>query len=96
MSPAITNALSGLQAASFRFSNAAQAIAQPVADTGPQQTIPAPERPAGNVQLASETRATSLVENVADLKLAELSYKANAKVLGLIADTEESLLDILS
>lgn len=101
MSLAISSALSGLQSASTRLADTARSIAGPTANNQATAAAPAPERPSGNARLASssfpgDTQGNDLTNNLVDIKQAESLYKANAKVLSLLARTEESLLDILS
>ncbi|MBZ0216812.1 MAG: hypothetical protein K8F25_09690 [Fimbriimonadaceae bacterium] len=98
MSLAISSALSGLQAASARLTGAARTIAGTnPANPSAINNVQTAERPSGKPDTASGSFAeTGVTKNLVDIKQAEISYKANAKVLSVLARTEEGLLDILS
>lgn len=97
MSIAISTALSGLQAAGSRFASSAQAVSAATTSPRASDVTPVPERPSGAADVSiQDLSETDMVQSLVDLKLAAISYKANAKTLSLIAKTEKSLLDILS
>lgn len=95
MSVALTSAISGLNAAETRFDNAARQTVQAAAQQATAAQRVSTVKP-GGIAAPAGLHQVDLLESVTDLKAAETGYKAAAKVLSLIADTEDSLLDILS
>ncbi len=95
MGIALNSAVSGLAAAQTRFASAAERVTVPPSSVPEGQKSRAPERAAGILPPANISEA-DLTRDVVDLKQAELGYRAAAKVLSAINDTEKNLLDILS
>ncbi len=97
MSLAISTSLAGLQAASTRLSGAARAVAGTHEELSASEPDRAAEHPSGAARFPPNPLPDNdLFKNLTDLKEAEISYKASAKAVAVIARTEESLLDILS
>ncbi len=95
MGIALNSAVSGLAAAQTRFASAAERVTTPPTGVPEGQKLRAPERSAG-IRPPANIPESETVRDVVDLKQAELGYKAAAKVLSAISDTEKNLLDILS
>lgn len=92
---AIATALGGLHSAAGRFNEAATRIVR--AGTVSQSALqePAPPPAAGAPLDRAPVLSDDLVTGIVDMKLAELSYKANAKVLAAAAELEKTTIDIL-
>ena len=95
---ALTTAAAGLKQAATRVDAAATKIVRAGAQasndingTGPL-TPPTPGTPIQTGPVLGDDLLTGII----DLKQAELSYKANAKVIASLDELEDSLLDILS
>ena len=99
MSTAISNSLAGLRSATQSLNVAANKIVRSGAaaanelasvtdETTPTQNSGAPIQP----NFSSDT---DLVSGIVELKLAEFSYKASAKVFQVASRLEQSLLDTL-
>ncbi len=95
MGIALNSAISGLAVAQTRFVSAAERVTVPPTGVPEGQKSRAPERSAG-IRPPANISDADFTRDVVDLKQAELGYKAAAKVLSAINDTEKSLLDILS
>lgn len=97
MSSALSIAAGGLRTATVQFESAARDIvsagtsfqSEPAPQSDPSTSGGAP------ISLASFPEP-DLTQGVIDLKLAEISYKANAKVFEVAANLQREALDILA
>jgi flagellar basal body rod protein FlgC len=99
MSSALAIAAGGLQAASRSFETAARTIVSAGATATESVGQAAEPAASGGAPLAAVPpfeEGPDLFEGLIDLKLAEISYKANAKVFAAASRLEDSLLDILA
>lgn len=96
MISALNTAVSGLKAAAARVNEAATTIVRAgtqAVNTANRTASPAP-------QTGAPLNAAPLVEHdlltgILNLKQAELAYKANAKLIASLGETERETLDIL-
>lgn len=90
---AIQIAVSGLNAASRRADTAASNIANAATTS-----IPEPAGDAGSTGSAPANRPyisdTDLITDIMNLKMASTTYKANAKVIDVATDMQDSLLSV--
>ena len=105
MISAIQNAFAGIQTASKQFEGAAKDIVnsstQNNAITSPASSQPTGELPTNNSPVAGlesvlGNQGADLTSSIVSLKEAELSYKASAKVLGALNDTQKEVLETLA
>lgn len=97
MTSALNIAAGGMHAATVRFEAAAHDIVR--AGTTAQTEAAEPAAPAGSTGApvtVSGLPQGDLLGGVIDLKLAEISYKANLKVFEVAARLEDEALDILA
>ena len=102
MITAIQSALSGMNTATARLNDAAANIARASVAATEAASQPPSDAPSGPPPVGTASADplpffgddTSLVGELVALKEAEILYKASAKVLGVVGDLEQRLLDI--
>lgn len=102
MITAIQSALSGMNTATTRLNEAAANIARASAAATEAASQTLSDAPSGPPPVGTAFTGprpvfgddTSLVGELVALKEAEILYKASAKVLGVVGDLEQQLLDI--
>ena len=97
MSSALSIAADGMQTATVQFERAARDIVRAGAGFTADPAAPAEPSTSGGAPLGfAALPVPNLATSVVDLKLAEISYKANAQVFEAAARLEEEALDILA
>ncbi len=97
MSSALSISAGGIRTATAQFERAASDIVQAGAAASNQASAPADPSTSGGPPLSfASLPVPDLAEGIINLKLAEISYKANARVFEVAARLEETALDILS
>lgn len=99
MISALNTAVSGLKAAASRVNDAATTIVRAGAETSnainTDSAAPAAPPVSGAPLNAAPVLDHDLLTGILDLKQAELAYKANAKLIASLGETEREVLDIL-
>ena len=97
MSSALSIAAGGLRTATVQFESAARDIVSAGTSFQSEQTPQNDPATSGGAPISvASFPVPDLTEGILDLKLAEISYKANAKVFEVAARLEQEALDILA
>ena len=96
MSSALSIAAGGMRTATVQFERAAREIVQAGASYSTDTTTTGVPPTTGAPVTFATAPIPDLVGGILDLKLAEISYKANIKVFEVAARLEEEALNILA